>query len=76
MIRERGDKRGVEDAWGQKRGEGGQWSRIHRDARRNLFAPGCADKGPSSLRTLTCIRKTEGKFIDGKASTIIDDWRN
>jgi hypothetical protein len=76
MIREKGDKRGGEDAWGQRGGEGGQWSRIHRDARRSLFAPGCADKGPSSSRTLTSTRKTKGKFIDGKTFTIIDDWRD
>ena len=56
------------------RGQGLTWIREHRTPRTSMFFPEEAARGPSQVRELWNIRKTEGRMQDGRKFIVTDDW--
>ena len=56
------------------RGRNMTWTREHRAPRSELFHPTEADRGPTDLTKLWCVRRTKGVMKDGRRFDITDDW--
>ena len=56
------------------RGRNMTWTREHRAPRSELFHPTKADRGPTDLTKLWCVRRTKGVMKDGRRFDITDDW--
>ena len=66
---------GRPDTW-VCRGRDLSWTREHRTPGRQLFHPAEADRGPSNVNQLWCLRKTTGIMEDGRKFNVTDDWTN
>ena len=61
------------DSW-EARGEQGVWIRRHSTPRLSLFTPFRVPRGPPKGLALGLKRRTIGKFINGDAFDVVDDW--
>ena len=61
------------DKWGE-RGEQGQWTRVHRVQRKELFTPFKVPRGPGKKTRLHHLRRTVGVDHSGRRFDITEDW--